>query len=347
MNAFVCIEEPNIRSGGGAVQSSCSSECLIRFGHILCRKVLSIMGNSQSHSLDDLSLKSRHSRQYGSSQGKSDTRGTSPAVIKRKRGNSGESIGDYGFFDELESNSAYNSFTSEYTVQPLHKVLTLPAPASEPPLYILESSLETQQLWYRTAGRRPVQPPHEREKIEKEWSQNFEASEIEYDQHQVGDSRKSEYSDKSESPYEVMYRGKSPFSNSVSKSFTGQTVSSMTIQMPFYRIVRDQNGKLFAEYLIVVSVGGRGSVTFGVWKRHSEFERLAKFIAEVDALSNKPAYTFKNTLLSWQCVVQRKRWFKSLEADYLTLKCFLLERFMQDLLFEAHSVHIVTDFLGL
>jgi hypothetical protein len=120
----------------------------------------------------------------------------------------------------------------------------------------------------------------------------------------------------------------------------------MTIQLPYYRIVRDSNGTLFAEYLVAVSVGGRGSVTFGVWKRHSEFDRLAKHIMDMDLCSTKPN-TFKNTLVSWQCVVQRKRWFKSLDTEYLALKCFLIERFMQDLLFESHTASLICDFLGL
>jgi hypothetical protein len=120
----------------------------------------------------------------------------------------------------------------------------------------------------------------------------------------------------------------------------------MTIQLPYYRIVRDHNGVLFAEYLITVSIGGRGSVTFGIWKRHSDFGALAKLITEIDARAAKP-HTFKNALLSWQCVLQRKRWFKSLDTEYLALKCFLLERFMQDLLFEAPSAALICDFLGL
>jgi hypothetical protein len=297
------------------------------------------MGNAKSVSHVSVPHMSRLSQNSGSYPGNSDKR--SPATVKRKRLSSND-FSDYGWYEDFDANSAYNSFTSEYTQQPLHKALTLPAPASEPPLYILESSLETQQLWYATAGRRPPQPPHEREKFEKIWSQNFESSEIPC---KISRST-SDLTDKTESSFEVMYRGRPPFSNSVSKSFTGHTISSMTIQLPYYRIVRDHNGVLFAEYLITVSIGGRGSVTFGIWKRHSDFEALAKLITEIDARAAKP-HTFKNALLSWQCVLQRKRWFKSLDTEYLALKCFLLERFMQDLLFEAPSAALICDFLGL
>lgn len=290
-------------------------------------------------------MKSRYSHQNSSFQGSApEVKTPSPGIVKRKRHNSGESVSDYGWYEDMEStNSPYNSFTSDFGPHTLNRALVLPAPASEPPMYILESSLETQQLWYATAGRRPPQPTQERQEIERLWSQNFEASAVKYEP----SSRPScNGSEKTECPFEVMYRGKSQFSNSVSKSFSSQSVPSMTIQLPYYRIVRDANGTLFAEYLIAVSVGGRGSVTFGVWKRHSEFDRLAKHIMEMDLRSTKPN-TFKNTLVSWQCVVQRKRWFKSLDTEYLALKCFLIERFMQDLLFEAHSASLICDFLGL
>lgn len=301
------------------------------------------MGNTRSISLDSVTMKSRHSGQGGTNHaGVTDSR--SPAVVKRKRFNSGESVSDYGWYEDVETNSAYNSYTSgDYTQQPMHRAMTLPPPASEPPLYILESSLETQHLWYQTAGRRPPQPPHEREKIERLWSQNFEASEIDYKTPVVSSNKSI---DKTECPHDVMYRGKPPFSNSVTKSFTGHTVSSMTLQLPYYRIVRDCHGKLFAEYLVQVSLGGRGSVTFGVWKRHSEFTQLATVVTQVDLRAAKPN-TFKNALLSWQCVLQRKRWYKSLDTEYLALKCFLLERFMQDLLFEAPTAALICDFLGL
>lgn len=278
----------------------------------------------------------------------SDAQTSSPSASKRKRLNSSDSVSDYGWYEDFETQSAYNSFTSDHTQKPLHRALTLPAPANEPPMYVLESSLETQQLWYSTAGRRPAQPTHEREHFEKMWSQNFETSEIKYN---TVDARPPQSPAKSltrvsESQHEVMYRGKSPFSNSVTKSFSNQAVPSMTIQLPYFRIVRDRHGVLFAEYLIMVSFGGRGSVAFGIWKRHSDFDRLAKTITEIDMRALVPN-TFKNSLLSWQCVLQRKRWFKSLDTEYLALKCFLIERFMQDLLFETHNAGILVDFLGL
>jgi hypothetical protein len=303
----------------------------------------------------------------------------SPGAGKRKRFMSSESVGDYGWFEDTES-------PGDFCQQPLHRALTLPAPVSEPPMYVLESSLETQQLWYSTAGRRPAQPEQERKYFENLWKQNFEASEIpdsEDSDAQKGVKRRvpvSPIQKKASIPSirvdhaearDVLFRGKSPFSNSVSKSFDAQ-VSSMTIQLPYYRIIKDASGHLYAEYLIVVSLGGRGAVTFGIWKRHSDFSTLAKKISDEEDLSmtctggiggigdgdgidegigmhthNSHLHTFKNSLLSWQCVLERKRWFKSLDTDYLAVKCFLIERFLIDLLFEAPSPDLISGFLGL
>ena len=90
------------------------------------------------------------------------------------------SIDPWGWFEDFETDSQSLSFFSSVEdmtslmekPQPLHRALSLPAPATIPPLYILESTLETQQLWYSTAGRRPKQPKSERDKFEKELSKS-------------------------------------------------------------------------------------------------------------------------------------------------------------------------------
>ncbi|RYH29136.1 hypothetical protein EON65_09630 [archaeon] len=279
---------------------------------------------------------------------------SSPAM-QRKRMLSSDSIerDDYGWYDDFEPSPGVEKVLSaEFPhQQPLQRALTLPAPAAEPPLYILESSLETQQLWYTTAGRRPKQPEQEREYFEKLWAENFEQSSVSYNNNpsETPAGKKSRIVDNipySELQGEIVFRGKSPFSNSVSKSFVGDRVASMTLQMPYYRIVRSLLGDLHAEYMVVVTLGGNVPVTFGIWKRHSDFSRLAKELMERNMRSYEEN-AFKNSLLSWQCVLQRKRWFKSLDRDYLALKCFLLERFMHDLLFEAQAPKVLNRFLGL
>lgn len=303
---------------------------------------------------------------------------------KRKRAFSSDSLDrdDYGWFEDFETPDNLQRNSSSFDIassQPLHKALSLPPPVTEPPLYILESSLETQQLWYSTAGRRPKQPQQEREYFEKLWTKNFENSSIDYYFVDLSSSSNGENTSpnkksdsnlattpnpstagngnshknnppvdvipKSEIHGEVLYRGKSPFSNSVSKSFLEvEPVTSMTLQMPYYRIFRTLDGDIHAEYLIKVTVG---VTTFGIWKRHSDFCKLATQITSLNLTSKEQTACFKNALLSWQCVLQRKRWYRSLDKEYLALKCFLLERFMHDVLFEALTPGIISRFLGL
>jgi hypothetical protein len=56
---------------------------------------------------------------------------------------------------------------------------------------------------------------------------------------------------------------------------------------------------------------------------------------------------YNNSILSWECLTNRQRMFRCLEKDYVALKCFLLERFLHDLLFESPTPMLLVDFLGL
>ena len=241
---------------------------------------------------------------------------------------------DYGWFEDTEPLKA------EAGRQPLHRALSNPPPATEAPSYILESNLETQQLWYVTAGQRPQQPRREREYFEQLWQSNFQSSSVDY-------SRTPQTSHdvipKSEFSGEIIFRGESLFTNSVSKTFNEGTIQSLTIQVPQYRIMETNQKEQYAEFLVLISISNLSTITFGVWKRHSEFEKMSS------SLSSNPTSSsfFKNTLLSWQCMMQRKKWYKCLDKEYLSLKCFLLERFMHDMLFESQSPDILITFLGL
>ena len=57
------------------------------------------------------------------------------------------------------------------------------------------------------------------------------------------------------------------------------------------------------------------------------------------------AQDYQNTLWSWRCLRRRQRWFRCLDKDYLALKCFLLERFLHDAVFESSSSKIFAEFL--
>lgn len=301
------------------------------------------MGNNRSASFDSGTDYFRNNSLIDSRR-----HGVSPATPKRKRGYSTdtENREDYGWFEDFESPYLQRILTPGYSTQPLHRALTLPAPASEPPLYILESSLETQHLWYSTAGRRPKQPDLEREYYEKLWQDNFDQSRVKYNSDPLGKKvTKIDTVPKKEIMGEVLFRGKSPFSNSVSKYFEGMAVA-MTLQMPYYRIFRSLDGSIHAEYLIKVTIGGNAPVTFGIWKRHSDFSQLSKTVLDLD-LHSRSKHLYKNSILSWECLLQRKRWYRSLDKDYLAMKCFLLERFLHDVLFESLTPQIINKFLGL
>ena len=301
---------------------------------------------------------------------------------------------DFGWFEDFESPMSRmdgdGAHAQQHTqsLQLLHKALTLPTPVTQAPLYILESSLETQRLWYATAGRRPKQPEQERQYFERLWSQNFANSEVKYptpladitnitppinekirkrirprSAESSGNQARLTFSEsmtlspdcstkrqdiipKSELRGEILYRGKSNFSNAVSKSFLHNNAISLTLYMPYFRVIKALNGNVHAEFMIVVTLGGNSPVTFGIWKRHSDFSQLALELSDFNIKSGSQN-SFKNSLLSWQCVLQRKRWYKSLDKEYLTLKCFLLERFIQDVLFEADQPEVLTKFLEL
>jgi hypothetical protein len=289
-------------------------------------------------------------------------KGKSPNAMKKRKFHSSDSLHSvddpWGWFEDCETPAFQKSIAFGIPQQPLQRALSLPPPATEPPLYILESNIETQQLWYSTAGQRPKQPAKEREYFEKLWTENFQASSVNYSNENntinnpavlIESKNKKRCCDvipRSEFGGEIIFKGKAPFSNSVSKSFFDHHVASMTLQLPYYRIFSNSKGEKHAEFLVIISLGSQSSVTFGVWRRHSDFSNLAKKVQERNSNSGN-SHIFKNAMLSWQCLLQRKRWYKCLDKDYLSLKCFLLERFMHDLLFESPSPNIISEFLGL
>ena len=89
----------------------------------------------------------------------------------------------WGFFEDIEPESDVTYFSDEelYCERKLQRASSLPPPLTEPPYYILESTLRTQKLWHITAGRRPKQPSCERKAMEKLWSENFKASNVVYE----------------------------------------------------------------------------------------------------------------------------------------------------------------------
>lgn len=237
-------------------------------------------------------------------------------------GRSSEIIGrsnsqNYGWFDILEENKhdyqIHGPLEPESQEGPLRKALSLPPPVTDPPIYVLESSLDTQHLWYLTAGTRPRQPIEERKFYEQQWLKNFAESQVEYERGEMNrteEPKENLVNLKNEFGEEVRYRGKGPFSNAVSKSFMDHCLSSLTIQIPRFKIVRNiaKQEEFHAEFLVIVALG---SVTHGVWRRHSDFKELFDKILELCSKSSKAC--FKNSILSWQCVLNRQKWFRCLD----------------------------------
>lgn len=247
-----------------------------------------------------------------------------------------------------------------------NRTLSLPLPASETPMYILESALSTQRLWYETAGKRPKQPDDERKYFERLWSQNFENSSVTYqpngnlmasyeNHHGINRNENDHILFLDEQGEEIMYKGRGPFSNAVSKAFLVHGFSTMTLQIPRFKISKDKDGIIFASFLVVMAMDG---VTFGVWKRHTDFKKLADKLVkvvsanasitdndtsrhscnndnvginEIDGAEGKVnrnldvnnvdgGVDFKNSLLSWQCLIYRKQWFRCLDKGKQSIR---------------------------
>ena len=226
----------------------------------------------------------------------------------------------WGFFEDIEPESDVTYFSDEelYCERKLQRASSLPPPLTEPPYYILESTLRTQKLWHITAGRRPKQPSCERKAMEKIWSENFKASNVVYEKikekpaivksvsasAQIQTSTKYKINTKipltksgnviytleqcleddevarKEFDVDIIMRGYQPFSNPCSKSFnvdigpSSDSISCITLQIPRFRIIKNKNNQEYAEFLVVIVLGGYSSVKFGLWRRYSDFHNL-------------------------------------------------------------------------
>jgi hypothetical protein len=147
----------------------------------------------------------------------------------------------------------------------------------------------------------------------------------------------------------VLFRGSSPFATSVTKTFTCDRcgdAGQLVVRVPRFQVLRaaGRGGAVHAEFLVVVGFGS--TITLGAWRRFSDFAALAHSVSK-GAPSPQVRDQFRMSHFSWAVLMQRKRPFRCLERDYLSLKCFLLERFLHDLVFESHSPATIRDFLGM
>lgn len=165
----------------------------------------------------------------------------------------------------------------------------------------------------------------------------------------------------------VMVRGDNVFGTTVSKSFactdekgSGLTViDTVNISIASYRVVDSHKKGKYAQFLVIYREGSIRD-TIGVWKRYSDFDDLARKVtqahegcASVIANMSPLAITeeqdvehLPNAITSWRLLKKRQRWYRCLDAGYLSLKVFLLERFLHDILFESSSPKLLREFVG-
>mmetsp|Transcript_32615 Transcript_32615/g.49910 ORF Transcript_32615/g.49910 Transcript_32615/m.49910 type:complete len:368 (-) Transcript_32615:288-1391(-) len=164
----------------------------------------------------------------------------------------------------------------------------------------------------------------------------------------------------------VLVRGDNVFGTTVSKSFPRagpkgviSGVDTVNISIASYRVVESKQRGKYAQYLVVYREGSFQD-TVGVWKRYSAFDELARLVTHghetcqsVLASMTPLAVTedhdveiLPNAITSWRLLKKRQRWYRCLDAGYLSLKVFLLERFLHDILFESSSPKILRDFVG-
>lgn len=166
----------------------------------------------------------------------------------------------------------------------------------------------------------------------------------------------------------VLVRGDNVFGTTVSKSFARTNgngdavagVDTINISIASYRVVESKKHGKYAQFLVIYREGGIRD-TVGIWKRYSAFEELAHRVTQAHeggcaaafanlspmAVAEEPETEhLPNAITSWRLLKKRKRWYRCLDAGYLSLKVFLLERFLHDILFESSSPHLLRDFVG-
>uniref|UniRef100_A0A7S2H8P9 PX domain-containing protein n=1 Tax=Helicotheca tamesis TaxID=374047 RepID=A0A7S2H8P9_9STRA len=166
----------------------------------------------------------------------------------------------------------------------------------------------------------------------------------------------------------VLVRGDNVFGTTASKSFAGEGggnqdsingVVTASVSIASYRVVESKKHGKYAQFLVIYCEGTFRE-TIGVWKRYSDFSALAckvthghekcsSLLTGINPLAITEDTEFEmlpNATTSWRLLKMRQRWYRCLDAGYLSLKVFLLERFLHDILFESSSPYILRDFVG-
>jgi len=166
----------------------------------------------------------------------------------------------------------------------------------------------------------------------------------------------------------VYAKGDNVFGTTVSKSFprpsiNGELVSgvdTINISIASYRVVESESRGKHAQFHVIYREGSIRDTT-GVWKRYSDFQELSKKVTKVhegcaSVIANMSPLAITeehdvehlpNAITSWHLLKKRKRWYRCLDSGYLSLKAFLLERFLHDILFESSTPDLLRDFVGI
>jgi hypothetical protein len=138
----------------------------------------------------------------------------------------------------------------------------------------------------------------------------------------------------------------------------GSKPLTVNVGVLFLFVQSKKHGK-YAQFLVIYREGSIRD-TIGVWKRYSDFQELSKKVTQAHegcaaVLSNMSPLAvaeehevehLPNAITSWRLLKKRQRWYRCLDAGYLSLKVFLLERFLHDILFESSSPNLLRDFVG-
>lgn len=140
----------------------------------------------------------------------------------------------------------------------------------------------------------------------------------------------------------LMYECDNKFGGqSVSKSFECKIcneVSMIVARIPKFQVVRRQSGEQYAEFLIVVQFG---TLVLNAWRRYTAFALLFEKVTKAGSVR------FPNTHYSWDLLLHQKKCCRCLDEEYLNLKCFLLERFLHDLVYESEDSSMICEFIGI
>lgn len=291
---------------------------------------------------------------------------------------SGESEGDgaFGWFEEIEENrNATTAAPGSASLSSLDSGIMKQSIPQE----VLEDSLEAQAMWYATNGLWSGHTPRAGEG-EGAARANAEVRDIALDPLTqallpwiVGAHGRKEppaaFPRLRRAYSQVLLREPCLRGASAAKSFKCRSaccahIASVELRIPTLRAVEGIDGSCFAEYHVVIRNEG---VEFGVWRRFSHFRMLYDAICsrapelpaeeegafradpygiEADMMRRRESERFRKSVKCWKELRSRKRWFRCLEVDYLKVKSYLLQRFLQQVLADSADLTLIEAFLG-